>query len=187
MSRTYTCLKKQCFQSGEYSLVPLRDQDKYSIMRWRNEQVIHLRQQNLLTPQDQDRYFEQTVAALFKQDQPTQVLFSYLKGDQCIGYGGLVHISHPNRNAEISFLMDTSLEEDFFEFHWQTYLPMIEEVAFDQLGLHKIYTWAYDLRPRVYPALEASGFQQEARLAGHCLFNGKFIDVLIHSKFNRHD
>lgn len=178
----YKCLRDNNFSNGEFNLVPIRGKDRYLIMQWRNDQTYHLRQSKQLTATDQDSYFSNVVSKLFTEDHPSQLLFSYLHHENCIGYGGLVRIDWKNRHAEISFIMDTSLEKDQFEFHWKTYLALIEEVAFRQINLHKIYTHAYDLRPRLYDALEESGYRCEARLLEHCYFGEKFIDVVVHAK-----
>ena len=90
---TYKALNRQVYSSGNYSIVPVRTEDKYTIMKWRNEQIYHLRQNRSLTESDQDTYFENVVAKLFYQENPNQILFSYLENDKCIGYGGLVHIN----------------------------------------------------------------------------------------------
>jgi RimJ/RimL family protein N-acetyltransferase len=153
-------------------------------MEWRNEQVYHLRQNTTLTPLEQDRYFDEIVSSLFSESNPSQVLFSYLEGEKCIGYGGLVHINWVDRNAEISFIMNTVLENEFFEFHWINFLKMIQNIAFNELCFNKIFTYAFDLRPRLYPALEESGFYNEAVLKDHCRFQDNYRDVLIHSKIN---
>ncbi|MFT6842473.1 MAG: RimJ/RimL family protein N-acetyltransferase [Psychroserpens sp.] len=180
----YQILNKQKFYSGKVSIEPIRMEDRYAIMQWRNEQIYHLRQDRLLTKEGQDKYFTEVVAKLFEHEQPGQLLFSYLKDDQCVGYGGLVHINWINKNAEISFIMNTSLERKYFEFHWSSFLNLIEKVAFEELKLHKIFTYAFDLRPRLYTALEERGFRKEAQLSEHSFFDGKYIDVLIHSKLN---
>ena len=180
----FKCLVKQVYRSGKFSLVPLRSEDKFLIMKWRNEQLYHLRQQKPLSEIDQEKYFNTVVASIFEQEQPAQVLFSYLENDTCIGYGGLVHINWKDRYAEISFIINTALEKDFFQFHWTTYLSLIEQVAFEGLKLHKIFTYTYDLRPHLYKAVEAAGFIQEARLKEHCFYEGNYIDVVIHSKIN---
>jgi RimJ/RimL family protein N-acetyltransferase len=182
--KIYQCLTKQQFSNGSHTLVPLRDDDKYDIMQWRNEQIFHLRQVKPLTLADQENYFNKVVAQLFNQEKPSQLLFSYLQDDVCIGYGGLVHINWIDRHAEISFLMNTTLEKESFDFHWTTYLQLIEQVAFSDLKLHKIYTYSFEVRPHLYPMLAQNAYQEEARLREHCLFNGKYIDVLIHSKWN---
>ncbi len=178
----YKILKQNTFREGDYSIVPIRMEDRYSIMKWRNEQIYHLRQNKPLTKEDQDRYFTEVVTHLFDHEHPNQILFSYLEDDTCIGYGGLVHINWHDRNAEISFIMDTSLENDEFEKHWSLYLKMIEEVAFIELQLHKIYTYAFDLRPNLYDILKKAGYNHEARLREHVFYQGQYIDVLINSK-----
>lgn len=180
----YKILKKQSFTKDNFSIVPIRYEDRINIMEWRNEQIYHLRQNKPLTVEDQDQYFETVVKKMFHQEQPNQLLFSYLEGDKCIGYGGLVHINWIDKNAEISFIMNTKLEKEHFQLHWVTYLGLIEQLAFEELGLHKIFTYAFDLRPRLYDVFIMSGFNQDARLKEHCFFNEEYIDVVIHSKIN---
>ena len=179
---SYKALNKQIFTSGTFSLVPIRFEDRYDIMKWRNEQIYHLRQAKPLTREDQDAYFKNVVAKIFEQEQPGQILFSYLENEKLNGYGGLVHIDWVHQHAEISFIMDTRLEASSFEWHWKNYLPMIEEIAFSELKLHKLFTYAYNLRPLLYTALEASGYSREAVLKEHCYFDGRFVDLVIHSK-----
>ena len=179
---TYKCLCKNEYINGVYKIVPLRYEDKLDIMRWRNEQMYHLRQDIALTEESQEIYFKDTVAFLFNQEKPNQLLFSYLKNDKCIGYGGLVHINWIDKNAEISFIMNTELEEKNFHFHWTTYLSMIENMAFEELNFHKLYVYAFDLRPHLYAALEDSKYFKDATLKDHCLFKDTFFDVVIHSK-----
>jgi len=181
----YKVLNKQVFSLGEYSIVPIRMEDRYDIMQWRNEQMYHLRQAEPLTKSKQNAYFENVVAKLFEQEQPNQLLFSFLKGEECIGYGGLVHINWTDKNAEISFIMETELEKQSFEKYWGLFLDLIEQVAFYELKLHKIFVYAFDLRPHLFKAIETKNFIKEAILEEHCLYDEKFIDVIIHSKFSK--
>lgn len=180
----YKALNSQVFSKDNFSLVPIRYEDRFNIMKWRNEQIYHLRQANPLTTEDQENYFNSVVSKLFNQDRPEQILFSFLDNGLCIGYGGLVHINWGDRNAEISFIMDTNLESLNFKSLWVTYLDLIGKIAFKDLGLHKIYTYAFDLRPKLYVALAEAGFYHDATLKQHGRFNGNYIDVLIHSKIN---
>lgn len=181
--KAYKVLTQNSFSKDEYSIVPIRYQDRYKIMEWRNEQIYHLRQPDPLTKENQDNYFENVVSELFNMDKPNQILFSYLENGDCIGYGGLVHINWIDKNAEISFIMNTALEEKEFEKHWGIYLDLIEEVAFKELKLHKLFTYAFDLRPHLYDILLNAGFKEEAVLKQHVFFNDSYIDVIIHSKF----
>jgi cyclase len=81
--RSYNVLNKNEFQHNEYSIVPIRDKDKFDIMKWRNEQIYHLRQKKKLTKNSQEKYFKDTVNNLFKENYPSQILFSFLKNDVC--------------------------------------------------------------------------------------------------------
>lgn len=183
--KRYKILKKQVFQRSNYSLIPIRLGDRWSIMKWRNEQIYHLRQSKPLTRKDQDDYFKNVVSKLFDYDYPPQILFSFLKNEDCIGYGGLVHINWINKNAEISFIMDTNIENESFNEVWSNYLSLIEEVAFNEIKLHKIHTYAFDLRPHLYKVLEENGYYKEATLKEHCFIQEGFKNVIIHSKINR--
>jgi RimJ/RimL family protein N-acetyltransferase len=185
MNRAYLALKKQVFTNGHFQIVPIRDIDQLDIMKWRNEQIYHLRQNKPLTELDQNYYFENIIANLFNQERPNQILFSYVENGKCIiGYGGLVHINWEDQHAEISFIMKTELEKEYFSFHWSTYLKLIEEVAFKELKLHKIYVFAFDLRPHLYDVLVQNEYVKEAELKEHCYFNQKYKSVIIHSKWN---
>jgi len=184
-SETYIDLQKQTFSIGDFSIVPIRFQDRLKIMNWRNEQLYHLRQQTVLTKDSQDHYFSTVISRLFETKKPSQLLFSFLEKDKCIGYGGLVHISWTDKNAEISFIMDTSLETTSFKTHWITFLKLIEKVAFQELDFHKIYTYAFDLRPHLYPVLEHSGYIKEAVLKAHFFYDSLYKDIVIHSKKNQ--
>ena len=180
---TYKVLRRQVFSEGEYSLVPLRFKDRMDILKWRNEQIYHLRQSKLLTEDDQKNYFNNIVAKLFNNEQPSQLLFSFLRGETCIGYGGLVHINWIDKNAEVSFLMNTELEKKSFSMHWQIFIGLIEQVAFKDVKMYKIFTYAIDLRPKLYKVLEEANWLKEAVLKSHVCLNEGFKDIIIHSKF----
>jgi RimJ/RimL family protein N-acetyltransferase len=180
----YKCLSQNKFSIGEYKIIPLRFEDRLDIMKWRNEQMYHLRQDKLLTEKSQDVYYNGTVAKLFDQEKPNQILFSYLKNDKCIGYGGLVHINWIERTAEVSFIMETSLETNEFDLHWSTYLDILKKIAFKELKFKSLNTCAYDLRPFLYPILEKNNFKLKEHLISEIEIDGKKTDVFIHECIN---
>ena len=182
--REYKSLSQQTFSINEYQIVPIRDEDRYDIMKWRNEQIYHLRQSRPLNKTSQDYYFKNVIARLFEKENPEQILFSYLENGKCIGYGGLVHINWIDKNAEISFIINTDLEHEYFHKHWKIFLSLIEELSFISLSLHKIYVFAFDLRVKLFEVLQSASYYKEARLKEHTCFNNNFIDVLIYSKLN---
>ena len=175
----YIVLNKQEYIFKNFSLVPIRDMDKFKIMNWRNEQLYHLRQKEKLTKKDQINYFKNTILKLFNDYQPSQILFSFLENNICIGYGGLVHINWNDKNAELSFIIDTKLEKKEFSKHWKIFLNLIEKVAFEQLNFFKLYTYAYDLRPKLYKVLEDNGYIKEKEI------NDSPNKIIIHSKYHK--
>ena len=136
----YRCLSSHVFGTSAYKLVPIRYDDRFSIMKWRNEQMYHLRQGVKLTEETQTKYFNDVVIKHFDESYPSQLLFSYLKEGKCVGYGGLVHINWIDKNAELSFIMATELERLDFDCHWANYLNLIEKIAFEEVNLYKMTT-----------------------------------------------
>ena len=177
--RSYKCLSNQIFELGDYKLIPIRFNDRYKIMKWRNDQIFHLRQEKHLTKKDQDFYFKKIINKQFSQKRPIQILFSFLKKNECIGYGGLVHINWEKKTAEISFLVNTSLEKEYFEVFWEVFLRIIQEVGFKELGFLKLFTFSYCLRPRLYKVLKKLKFSKERVLENFKIIDNQLYDARI--------
>ncbi len=182
--KKYKVLNKNIFSKGKFKIIPIRFEDRFDIMNWRNEQIHHLRQDKPLTIESQNIYFNTIISDLFNHEQPDQILFSFLENDNLVGYGGLVHINWIDKNAEISLVLKSDFELNEFSFFWSTFLNLIEQVAFKDLFLNKIFTYAFDLRPHLYSVLEQNDYVNEAVLKEHCYYDEIFIDVYIHQKIN---
>jgi RimJ/RimL family protein N-acetyltransferase len=176
----YSCIEQQEFSNGEYKLVPIRFEDRYAIMNWRNEQIYHLRQEEPLTIQQQEDYFKNVVSKLFYQKEPNQILFSFLRDGVLIGYGGLVHINWKDKNAEVSFLTSNFNELEL----WKPYLNLLKNVAFQELKLTKIFTYAYDIRMDLYGYLREANFVLEGVFSNQISYLNKPLDVRIHACYN---
>mgnify|MGYP000989582711 CR=1 FL=1 len=182
MTNRFKILSKQEYRKGEYRIVPIRMEDRFKIMEWRNEQIDLLRQKVVLTKKIQDEYFENVIVKLFDDEQPSQILFSFLKNKEFIGYGGLVHIDWEYKNAEISFLLSTKMSsEKPYNILINIFLELIEKVAKD-VNLHKIYTYGYDVEDFRFKPLINQNYNLEATLKEHALIDDKFKDVKIYGK-----
>ena len=183
MNRIYKNINSNSFNNGIYSLVPIRDEDKYDIMNWRNNQLDILRQETGLSIEQQEHYFKTVVDKLFDIEEPKQLLFSFLENNKLIGYGGLVHIDWKIKTAEISFLTETSrnINADMFISDWVNYLSILKKVANDYLNFKSIYTYAFDSRPNLYIALQEAGFTEINRYRNHIQIEDKKVDAVIHS------
>ena len=63
--KSYKCLNNQCFSEKEYTIVPIRSNDKIKIMNWRNDQISVLRQQKIISADDQEEYFKKNIWTLY--------------------------------------------------------------------------------------------------------------------------
>lgn len=178
----YACLKNSLFQKKDYSIVSLRKEDIFKIKQWRNDQIDVLRQSRFLTDQDQLNYFENFVTPSFFEKNPKIILFSYLKENELIGYGGLTNNDWGNKRSEISFLLDTQRtgNDDIYGNDFFTFLDLMKEVAFSDMNFNRLFTETYDHRSFHISVLEKNGFRLEGRMKEHVFFNGKFVDSLIH-------
>lgn len=180
----YVCLRRERYESGPLAVIPVREADMELIRVWRNEQMRVLRQSQPLSPEDQRRYFRDVVLPTFEQPQPPMLLFTYLLEDRPVGYGGLVHIDWENRRAEISFLLETARSREDADGEYarlfSCFLDFMKHIAFDELGLNRLYTETFDIRPLHVRVLEKNGFRPEGRMRQHVRIDGRFVDSLIH-------
>lgn len=149
-----------------YSLVPYREQDMFRIMQWRNEQIGVLRQNVLLTKEEQESYYKNRIAPTFTQAKPAQMLFSYLKEGSCIGYGGLTNIKWNDGEAEISFLVTTNRSRDpiIYRHDMTIFLTLMKKLAFDLLPLKYLFTETYPFRTTHMKILEDNGLRLEKKI-----------------------
>jgi 2-polyprenyl-3-methyl-5-hydroxy-6-metoxy-1,4-benzoquinol methylase/RimJ/RimL family protein N-acetyltransferase len=178
----YICLSEEKYVLNDYALVALRKQDIYQIKEWRNVQIDVLRQKRLLTDAVQENYYQSAILPTYRQPFPRQILFSILRNEVCIGYGGLVNISWEDRRAEISFLVDhlRASNEAQYEGDFTNYLTLIKRIAFEELDLNRLFLETYDIRSKHIRIIENSGFSLEGRLRQHVTINGKKVDSLLH-------
>lgn len=182
----YKVLRKQVISFEDYELKPISFDDREPIRKWRNDQVDVLRQKSTLSADNQRAYFQNVILKLFEKDYPEQLIFSFFKNEELIGYGGLVHISWEDKRGEVSFLLETTRNNDLplFQTEYAIFLNLIKQIAFQDLAFNKITTEAFDLRDYVIETLESNGFVLEGRLKHHNFINGKWYDSLLHSCFN---
>jgi len=180
---SYIALNKQVYNFEDFSIVPIRYEDMFKIMIWRNAQIINLRQKIELTIEIQEEYFEKEIKKLFNEKQPSQLLFSFLEKQNCIGYGGLVHISWEDKRAEMSYLVNPVITSntEAYEKSFSCFIKLIKKVCFEELMFNKLFTETYCNRLKHIKILEKNGFIIEGVLREHIIQNSKFQNSIIHS------
>lgn len=182
--KKYKILKKTKYCLNEYSIVPLNDEDMESIRVWRNQQMSVLRQRKKITKKEQISYYKESIEPIFNQKNPRLILFSYLKNDVFIGYGGFVHIDWNLKKAEISFLTKTSrnkIRKTYVE-DFNIFLKLIISLGFKEIGFNKLETETYSIRQTTIKILEENGFQLERQLHKQIFINNKYYDSLFHGQ-----
>ncbi len=115
------------------------------------------------------------------------MLFGFWLNRVLIGYGGLVHICWANERAEISFLVDPerAVGSDY-ALDFRSFLALISDVAFGDMGLHRLTTETSVERARHLGILESCGFQLEGRLVENKKLGAGFVDSVIHARMRAH-
>lgn len=167
---------KYTFAKFVYDEIRLDDAEKIRI--WRNSQVNVLRQNRALAKSDQIEYFNDHVYSELDKIHPKQILFAIKKESNLIGYGGVTNISWDHLRGEISFLLENDSQnysEIFFNF-----LEFISNLAFEEIGLQRVFTESYSFRISHIKVLEDFGFTLEGVLKCHNIIDGIIVDSLIH-------
>jgi len=181
----YKFLSKKSFSHKGYSLKIIRDDDIERIRIWRNQQIDFLRQNKILTKNEQQKYFDEVIKRSWYEDDPNIILFSVFYKTKIIGYGGFVHINWNDMRAELSFLTDPKrMDSETYQKDIMAYLHMICNIGFTNIGFNKITTETFDIRPITINALESFGFELEGRLRRHIKIKNRYVDSLIHG-FNK--
>lgn len=178
----YKSLKTNKYENNHgYMLTPIRECDIELIRLWRNGQLDILRQNEPLSQETQQKYFKDIIAPSFADPLPNQILFSFLQNNLLIGYGGLTHIDWHSKQAELSFLLNTAIQEQSPEFalHFSHFLKILLDIAFKELSLHKIVAEVFDLRPQMPELLERAGFKLEKVLQDHVFKQGTWHNAYL--------
>jgi RimJ/RimL family protein N-acetyltransferase len=167
-----------------YRYLPLRREDIQALREFRNAQMDVLRQNELISPERQEAWFEREVVPTQGVERPHQVLVSILAdGDRFVGYGGLTNLNWPELRAEVSFLVDPERARDpaLYRADMTSFLAYLARLAFEELGLNRLFAETYAFREAHIGILEESGYQLEGRLREHIqLGDGKAGDSVVH-------
>ncbi|WP_216671586.1 GNAT family N-acetyltransferase [Saccharibacillus qingshengii] len=181
---SYKILGHDRYTTDAYSVTALRESHMPFIKQWRNEQMDVLRQNKRLTDEDQKRYYRQVIEPSFIQEQPSLILFAFFLNDELIGYGGLTNLNWEHKRAEISYLLKTERSSEVdtqrYTHDFGAFLTLMKHIAFQELGIHRLFTETYDIRPVHIRVLEENGFRFEGRMYDHVSINGRYVDSLLH-------
>lgn len=182
----YKFLKNRKYSLGDYSIVPLRNDDILKIKTWRNEQINILRQKDLLSNSQQKEYYHSLIENSFYIIKPSEILFSFLLNDECIGYGGLVHIDWVKKIGEISFINDTTRasNDEMYRSDFKNFISLLFGIAFSELKFSKVTTETYGIRTNTLRLLDELGFKLNHVNENNIQINNKKYDSFFHEYSN---
>jgi len=180
--KRYVCLPRTRIERAPYAMEAVQPRHIESIRQWRNAQLDVLRQAAPITAEQQQQYYATHIWPAMEQPRPANILVSYLRQGRLIGYGGLVHIAWEHRRAEVSFLLDPNRERDRagHRIDCLNFMALVRELAFEDLGLHRLCTETYAIREYWIDLLVESGFRFEGVMREHVFIGGNPVNSLIH-------
>ena len=181
----YKFLKKRIFSNG-FSIENIKKNEIEQIRIWRNNSIKFLRQNRKISKKEQILYFKKNIYEQTLLRRPKHILFAFKKDNILIGYGGLVHISWENKNAELSLLLDPKYnDKKKYKIFFNKYIDLVIKFSFNRCKLKKIYTQTFSYRKINIELLKKNKFLKEGSLKNHIYKKGKFFHIIIQSLENK--
>jgi RimJ/RimL family protein N-acetyltransferase len=70
--------------------------------------------------------------------------------------------------------------KDDYSRYFSGFLEIVKQLAFQHIGLERLFTETYAVRTHHISILEATGFSREGLLQNHVKIDGQSIDSIIH-------
>lgn len=173
---TYKCLELQVFNCNDISVKPLSIGEVLKVKKWRNEQILILRQSKKISTLKQILYFFSEIYPERYREKPKLILFSIWLKNEIFAYGGLVHIDWHNARAELSFLHKKGEISKGYEEILRVFLLAISDFYSGQLLIKEVYTETFKFRKFHIQVLEDAGFLPMGREG-----NLKGLSTIFHS------
>lgn len=159
-TKVYTCLTKQVFSFGDYSLATIQPEDIEDIRQWRNGQMEVLRQSAQISFEQQVAYYQRSIWPTMGDSAPANILLTFFWKGERIAYGGFVHIDWSNSTAEVSFLCGIKIvnDQERYTTIFSAFLESIKHVAAKDLDFKCLYSETYSFRTFHLSILEKNGF-----------------------------
>lgn len=178
----YRCMPRPSLVDGRFSIGAVQADEIEAIREWRNAQMTWLRQAAPIEAGAQRAYYERRVWPEMDSPAPDNILLSYHEDGRPIGYGGLVHIAWVHKRAEVSFLLRPELTDDAsgYALRFSTFLGLLRRLAFEDLGLERLFTETFEGRDAHMAVLESAGFVREGVMKHHIWIGGRPVDSILH-------
>ena len=156
-------------------LVPLAARHLEATLRWVNDPVMMrlLGRTARVEPDEHRRWFEQ----LQRRSECRYFSVETAEVGQHVGNIWLWGIDLADRTAEVRILFGD--DESSGRGYGSEAITLLADVAFDTMGLHRLYAYVFSINPRAKRAFEKAGFRTEGILRQHRRIAGEFVDVYV--------
>ena len=147
-------------------LVPIEKEHLRLFMEWRNKYRQYLRQPYRLDMSDQETWHH------LKKD----LIYSVFDGDRIVGAAGLCYLDLYSRKAELSLIL-----ENYIDKRSHLVINLVLDMAFNDLGLHKVYCEVFGNDLMKADELRKYGFVLDGKIRDNYYWNGEYFDSMIFS------
>ncbi len=162
------------------ALRPFEKKDIEQCVNWGSDQDMRsmMRPSN---PRPRSREVDEAWYTKLINDPGTRI-FSIESDNGFIGVIYITRIDLRNRNALLSVMIGE--KRDWDKGCGTQAIRQIKDIAFNELGLHKLFLYVASYNKRAIKVYEKSGFVVEGELKEHLVVDGNFEDWVVMSLFN---
>lgn len=124
----------------------------------------------------------QMIHERYQQQQAIHWAMIQRTDQRMIGYIGLVNIDAENDHAEIGYILLPEFQKQGL---MHEAMQAVIDFSFEQLCVHRLSATVDPLNISSSKVLEKCGFKLEGHLREHEIFEGRYLDSLIHGLLNR--
>jgi RimJ/RimL family protein N-acetyltransferase len=161
-----------------------------TIISWRNELKEYCREYRDISPDHQERWWEDYKAQAYAPNPKTLLWGIFLAtgatsdasgkhysvGSSFIGVGGWTYINWHDRRAELSYYLDPAAQG---KGYGREALRLLIEKARVELGMHTLYGEVHDYNEASLKCMKACGFTEVGRYKDAAFKRGGYCDVLL--------
>lgn len=158
---------------GEIGLFPCEEADFERYRHWINTEEFATALGRCLPVTDAEH--RDWCEELIGDDRNVVFAVREVESGRYLGNVWLYGVRWIHRNAELRILLGESGARDCG--YGTRACRLMLRVAFEKLGLHKVYLYVGAHNPRAHRCFQKSGFQEEGVLRDEFFLDGRFVDV----------
>lgn len=168
-------------------LRPITEKDGIHIVKWRNSEKVkkHCMNKAPITDESNQKFFKEYVATgKYKQFIVERIDEEFSLASYPIATVYLKDMDYGNKRCELCVF--TSDDSEWLADGQSLAIKMLLEKAFDEYGMHKVYSYVFYKYADEVELLKSAGFSVETILKEEALGeNGQYEDIVRLSIFNK--